>query len=90
VKAAAFCAWNLPTLWTAGEPRQESDRRWVVPIMLRYLDGHEGMLGEMTFDAQRQEFTLLTDKAALAERARIVASSRTSHGQSAAPPETGA
>jgi hypothetical protein len=73
VKATAFCAWNLPTLWTAGERRQESERRWVVPIILRYPDGHEGKLGEMTFDAHRQEFTLLTDRAALAERARIVA-----------------
>ena len=89
-KAAAFCAWNLPTLWTAGEPRQETDRRWIVPIMLRYLDGYEGKLGEMAFDEPRQEFTLLTDKATLAERARAVAASRPSHDETAAAPEAGA
>lgn len=86
-EAAAFCAWNLPTLWTAGEPRQESDRRWIVPIMLRYLDGYEGKLGEMAYDKQRQEFTLLTDKVTLAERARVVAASRPSHAENAAPPD---
>jgi hypothetical protein len=89
-KAVAFCAWNLPTLWTAGEPRQETDRRWIVPIILRYLDGYEGCLGEMTFDDHRQVFTLVTDKATLAKRARLVASSRPSHGTNTAPPEAGA
>jgi hypothetical protein len=89
-KAAAFCAWNLPTLWTADEPRQETDRRWIVPIILRYPGGHEGKLGEMAFDEERQEFTLLGDKAALAERARVVAASRLSHGENATSPEAGA
>lgn len=89
-KAIVFCVWNLPTLWTAGEPRQEARKRWIVPIVLRYLDGYEGNLGEMMFDEQRQVFTLLTDKASLAERARIVAASRPSHGQNSASPEAGA
>lgn len=89
-KAVGFCAWNLPTLWTAGEPRQESGGRWLVPIILRYLDGYEGHLGDMVFDEQRQEFILIADKATLAERARIVASSRPPHGPTTATPETGA
>ncbi len=89
-KATTFCAWNLPTLWTAGEPRQESDRRWIVPIILRYSDGHQGQLGEMAFDEQRQEFSLMADKTDLAERARILAASRPSHGENAAPSEAGA
>jgi len=67
-KAVVYCVWHLPTLWTAGEPRQETERRWIVPILLCYPDGFEGQLGEMTYDDERQEFTLLSDKAASAER----------------------
>jgi len=91
-KAVAFCVRNLPTLWTAGEPQQEpgSAIRWIVPIVLGYPDGYEGKLGEMAWDEQRQEFTLLTDKDLLAERARMVASSRPAHGPNAASPEAGA
>lgn len=91
-KAAAFCVRNLPTLWTAGEPRREpgSAIRWLVPIVLRYLDGQEGKLGEMVFDEQRQEFTVLTDRGTLVERARLVAASRSPHGKSTAGPEAGA
>jgi hypothetical protein len=38
----------------------------------------------------RKEFTLLTDRAALSDRARLIASSRPAHGSNSAPPETGA
>src|SRR5262245_62299483 len=60
-KAAAFCVRRLPTLWTAGQPRREAETpgRWIVPIVLRYPDGHEGMLGELAFDESRQEFIFL-------------------------------
>ena len=88
----AFCVRHLPTLWTAGEPRRApgSATRWIVPIVLCYPDGYEGTLGEMAWDEQHQEFTLTTDKAVLAERARMVASSRPAHGTNAASPEAGA
>ena len=80
-QAAAFCVRRLPTLWTAGEPRREPEPpgRWIVPIVLRYPDGHEGVLGEMAFDEQRRDFTLLTERAVLSERAREVAASCTAH-----------
>jgi hypothetical protein len=89
-KAAAYCVRHLPTLWTAGEPRQETPQAWVVPIILRYPDGHEGTLGEMAWDGRRQEFTLLTSRAVLSERARVVASFRSTHGPISAAPEAGA
>jgi hypothetical protein len=75
-KAVAFCVRKLPTLWTAGEPRRdlESVGRWIVPIVLR-SEKWEGILGEMVFDEQLQEFTL-PDRAILSERAREVASQR--------------
>jgi len=75
-KAAAFCVRHLPTLWTAGEPQQQSPQNWIVPIVLRYPDGHEGILGELAWDGLRQEFTLLTERTVLSERARLVAASR--------------
>jgi hypothetical protein len=75
-KAAAFCVRHLPTLWTAGEPRRQSRQGWVVPIILRYPDGYEGILGEMAWDGLRQAFTLLTERTILSERARRVAASR--------------
>jgi hypothetical protein len=76
-QAAGFCVRRLPTLWTAGQPRREPGRqgRWIVPIVLRYPDGYEGTLGEIAFDEQRREFTLLTERAVLSERAREVAAS---------------
>ena len=80
----------MPTLWTAGEPRQDAQERWIVPIVLRYPDGYEGSLGEMVWDEPRQEFTLLSDRATLADRARLIASSRPAHGSNSAPPEAGA
>ena len=91
-KAIAFCVRHLPTLWTAGEPQQQpgSATRWIVPIVLCYPDGFEGKLGEMAWDEQCQEFTVLTDKATLADRARIVASCRPAHGPDTASPEGGA
>jgi hypothetical protein len=89
-KAAAFCVRHFPTLWTAGEPRQDGQNRWFVPIVLRYPGGYEGTLGEMTWDEQRQDFVLLTDRAGLSERAGLIASSRSANGSSAAAPETGA
>ena len=87
-QAVAFCVRHLPTLWTAGEPQREpgSATRWIVPIVLGYPDGYEGKLGEMAWDEQRQEFTVLTDKDRLAERARMVASSRPAHGPNVASP----
>ena len=90
--ALAFCVRHLPTLWTAGEPQREpgSATRWIVPIVLGYPDGYEGKLGEMAWDEQRQEFTLLTDKHLLAERARMIAASRHADGPNATPPEAGA
>src|SRR5207244_9577690 len=87
--AIVFCVRNLPTLWTADEPRRETTGRWIVPIVLCYPDGFEGKLGEMAWDELRQDFTLLTDKASLAECARMVAFSRPSHGKNAASPEAG-
>jgi hypothetical protein len=89
-KAAAFCVRHLPTLWTAGEPRQQSPQTWIVPIVLRYPDGYEGTLGEMAWDGQRQQFILLTDRAVLSERARLLASCRSTHGPISAAPEAGA
>ena len=87
-QAVAFCVRHLPTLWTAGEPQREpgSATRWIVPIVLGYPDGYEGKLGEMAWDELRQEFTVLTDKDQLAERARMVASSRPAHGPNVASP----
>jgi hypothetical protein len=75
-KAAAFCVRNLPTLWAAGEPRQQAPQEWIVPIVLRYPDGYEGTLGELAWDGVRQAFTLLTKKTILSGRARLVAASR--------------
>jgi hypothetical protein len=75
-KAAAFCVRRLPTLWTAGEPRQQAPQEWIVPIVLRYPDGYEGVLGEMAWDGPRQAFTLLTERNILSERARLVAVGR--------------
>jgi hypothetical protein len=77
-EAAAFCVRQFPTLWTAGEPRrdQEMAGRWLVPIVLRYPDGHEGVLGEMVWDGRLQSFTVLTDRATLSKRAQHVASCR--------------
>jgi len=89
-KAAAFCVRHLPTLWTAGEPRQEPGGKWIVPIVLRYPDGFEGTLGEMAFDKQREQFTLLTERAVLSERARCLASSHFPHAPITASPEAGA
>jgi hypothetical protein len=77
-QAAAFCVRNLPTLWTAGEPRRESEGRWIVPIVLRYPDGYEGALGELAWDEKPQEFTLVTPRESLSERARSLASSHSS------------
>jgi hypothetical protein len=88
-KAAAYCVRHLPTLWTAGEPRQESEGRWIVPIVLRYPDGYEGILGEMAWDEKPQEFILLTARDILSERARSVASSHHPHGSNSTPPEAG-
>jgi hypothetical protein len=88
-QAAAFCVRNLPTLWTAGEPRRESEGRWIVPIVLRYPDGYEGILGEMAWDEKPQAFTLLTAREVLSERARSIASSHHSHGANSPPPEAG-
>jgi hypothetical protein len=88
-QAAAFCVRHLPTLWTAGEPRLESQGRWIVPIVLRYPDGYEGILGEMAWDEKLQAFILLTARDVLSERARSVASSHHSHGANSPPPEAG-
>jgi hypothetical protein len=89
-KAAAFCVRHLPTLWTAGQPRQDAGGGWVVPIVLRYPDGYEGTLGEMAWSAERQQFTVLTDRAALSERARSIAAARPTHAPISPPPEAGA
>jgi hypothetical protein len=86
-KAVAYCVRQLPTLWTVGEPKHEPVRGWIIPIVLCYPDGFEGELGEMAYDEEHQEFTLLSDKATLAERARVVAASRASHGKKAAASE---
>ena len=91
-KAVAFCVRHLPTLWTAGEPRRQPGpaERWIVPIVLCYPDGFEGRLGEMAWDEQSQEFTILTERTVLSERARTVAASRPTHDSKPAPPEAGA
>ncbi len=91
-KAVAYCVRQLPTLWTAGAPQPPagSGTHWIVPIVLCYPDGYEAKLGEMVFDEQAQDFTLVTDKPTLAERARIVAASRPRHAKKAATPEAGA
>ena len=91
-QAAAFCVRRLPTLWTAGEPRREPQPpgRWIVPIVLRYPEGHEGTLGEMAFDEQRQDFTLLTERAVLSERAREVAACYSTHEAIPSSPRAGA
>ena len=91
-QAAAFCVRRLPTLWTAGEPRcnPEAPGTWIVPIVLRYPEGHEGVLGEMAFDEQRQDFTLLTERAVLSERAREIAASHPAHDSIPTTPPAGA
>ncbi len=64
-----------PMLWTVAGIREEkaedSSRRWIIAVNLRYPTGFEGYLGDLVFDGTR--FTELTDLERMRERARQIA-----------------
>ena len=70
-KAAIYCLFHYPSLWTAGLPRwNDAEQRWTIPVILRYPTGHEAELGQLAFDGK--EFTPLTERPVMDERARTL------------------
>jgi hypothetical protein len=71
-KAAVYCLFHYPSLWTAGPPRWNGvEQRWTIPVFLRYPTGHEAELGQLAFDGK--EFTPLTERAVTEKRAQTLA-----------------
>lgn len=74
--AATYCLLHFPMLWTTGglpeEGRAENgSRQWIIRMYLRYPTGHEGYLGDLLYDGK--EFTELTDRQLMLERATKIA-----------------
>jgi len=46
-------------------------RVWIITVTLRYTTGHEGYIGDLLYDGE--EFTFLTEKSVMDERARKIA-----------------
>ncbi len=64
-----------PILWTVAGIREEKgsdgSRRWIIAVHLRYLTGHEGYLGDLSYDGTK--FTQLTDPDLMQQRAQEIA-----------------
>lgn len=76
-KAAVYCLLHFPHLWTAGNARRDAAAAgqacWIVPVVLRYPTGFGGEIGLLSYDEAKDEFTVLTDREAMRERARALA-----------------
>jgi hypothetical protein len=76
-RAQAFLLFEAkrPILWTVAGIREEKgsdgSRRWVMAVNLRYPTGHEGYLGDLSYDGT--EFTQLTDLGLMQQRAEEIA-----------------
>src|ERR1700722_6014041 len=75
-EAACYCLHHFPMLWTTGglpEERLANDhsRQLTIRVFLRCPTGHEGYLGELLYDGKN--FTELTDRKIMRERAKTVA-----------------
>ena len=64
-----------PMLWTVAGIREEkgdeSSRRWIIAVHLRYPTGFEGYLGDLLYDGAR--ITELTDLELMRQRAAQIA-----------------
>ena len=64
-----------PMFWTVAGIREErgddSTRRWIIAVHLRYPTGHEGYLGDLAYDGTK--IAELTDLALMQERAKKIA-----------------
>jgi hypothetical protein len=76
IKASCYCFDHFPWLWTIGSVPEErvgddGSRQWTIQVYLRYPTGFDGYLGDILYDGK--EFTELTDRETMRERAKKIA-----------------
>jgi hypothetical protein len=52
------------------EERKEVGPRWIITVTLRYPTGHEGYVGDLSYDGKN--FTMLTEDSVIDERVRQI------------------
>lgn len=72
-KTIQYTLRKLGHLLVPGTPTASGNGKWVVPLIYRSCVGPDGEVGAIAYDEQRDEFTLLTDRAAMDERIRPLA-----------------
>jgi hypothetical protein len=51
--------------------QDEGDPRWIITVTLRYPTGHEGYVGDLSYNGHA--FTFLTEESRIEERVRLIA-----------------